>query len=130
MPVSRQVLQGKPRLASGQRDKSVTIQQRPAADASVTSGFPVESWTTLATGVFMARLELRADERFTVSQESAAAEASWHMGYRADMDPELVDVPKRRRLVYRGKVFDSVSASMIGPRRGIELMTLAGSAIA
>jgi ribosomal protein S5 len=43
------------------------------------------------------------------------------------MDPDLVDVQKERRLVVSGRIFDIRAATTIGRRRGIELVTLAGS---
>lgn len=110
-------------MEPGERDRAVTIQQM--APSSGTSRFPVETWTTLVTTVWMRKLETKIDERFKAAQLSAAADTQWEMGYRADMDPELVDVPKTRRLVYGGRVFDITSASMIGRREGIELLTIA-----
>jgi hypothetical protein len=47
------------------------------------------------------------------------------MYYRADMDPDLVDVPKARRLVFGGRVHDIAAAQHLGRREGIELSTKA-----
>jgi head-tail adaptor len=126
MPIGRSVLTGKPMIAAGQRDKYVTIEQMTE---SAPNGFPVETWTELAQE-WMSRRDLRAYERFAGGQESAFAEAQWQMAYRSDMDPELEDVPKTRRLVYRGRTHDIVTASLIGREHGIELLTLAGSNVA
>jgi hypothetical protein len=41
------------------------------------------------------------------------------------MDPDLLDVPKRRRLVYKGRTYDIVAAGQIGRNEGVELLTLA-----
>ena len=49
------------------------------------------------------------------------------MSYIASMDPELVDVPKLRRLVYQGRTYEIVHAAMIGRREGIEFLTIASS---
>lgn len=124
MPIGRSVLAGKPRDASGQRDHLVLIQQKPALPTG--GGFPVENWTTLASE-YMSRLDLRADERLAGARESAFSETQWHMAYRADMDPEMVDVPNTRQLVDRGRVYNIQTASIIGHRQGIELITLAAS---
>ena len=112
----------------GQRDRAVTIQQlTEGVDAS---GAPTETWTTLVTPVWMRKRDLRQDERFKASQLSAPVETMWEMPYRTDMDPESVDVPKTRRLLYQQRTYDIVGASQIGRREGIELMTLAGSKVA
>lgn len=125
MPIGRSVQVGKPKLAAGQRDKPVTIQQRPATDTADSSGFPDEdNWTTLVSAEWMSRTDMRADERFGGNQLSATVETQWHMGYRADMDPELVDVPKLRRLRFQGRAFDILSATLLSRSEGIELITL------
>lgn len=124
MPIGRQVLTGKPRLAAGARSRLVTIEQLTQPDAAGTSGRPVQTWTTLRTQWF-SRLDVRADERFASSQSTASVETQWHGEYTADMDPEVVDVPKTRRLRYEGRVYDILSASRLEDKRGIELMTLA-----
>jgi head-tail adaptor len=124
VPVGRSVLTGKQALAAGQRDKRVTIQQRSAADAKGASGRPVESWTTLGIE-WMSKRPMHADERFAAEQESSYGEDQWVMPYRADMDPELVNVPKLRRLSYASRVYDIVTASIVGTKLGIELVTTA-----
>ncbi len=112
-------------MEPGERDKAVLIQQRSATDAAGSSGFPVETWTTLHARVFMRKEDLKGNERFQASQLSAPFTTRWEMGYREDMDPELLDVPKLRRLVYQGRIYDIVEASQIGRREGVELMTVA-----
>ena len=109
-------------MEPGERDRKVTIQ---AVTSSVgASGRPIETVTTLAS-VWMRRLDLSMTEAWKTSQLSAAATTQWEMGYREDMDPELVDVPRTRRLLYQGRAYDITGASQIGRREGIELLTLA-----
>lgn len=108
-------------LEAGERDRYVTVQQLTESVGS--SRFPVETWSTLCT-VWMHKLDLSARERFRLNQNSAASDVQFEMPYRADMDPELVDVPKKRRLLYLGRVFDITEASTIGRKEGIELTTL------
>lgn len=127
MPIGRSVLQGTPRLAAGQRDKFVTIQQRSSNDAKGASGAPVETWTTLRQ-VWMARRDTRADERYSGAKNSAAIETFWDSPFFDDVDPETMDVPKLRRLVFGGRIYDILAASRIG-RDGIEFMTLASARI-
>lgn len=110
---------------SGQRDRSITIQQ--AADSEGTSGVPIEDWTTLVSGMPASKIDAMGRERFVSNQESARFDTTFVINYRPDMDPDLVDVPKSRRIIYSGRVFDIVSATQIGRREGIEIQTLASS---
>lgn len=109
-------------MEPGERDRRVVIQQM--TDSSATSGFPVEAPTTLAT-VWMRMLDVSGLERYTAQQLSGYSVTQWEMGYRSDMDPELVNVVKTRQLLYQGRTYDITAASMIGRREGIELITLA-----
>lgn len=113
------------RIAAGRRDTSVTIQH--LTEPTTGSGYPVETWVTHSPKVLMSRLDVRADEHFDASQNSAFVETIWQMPYLKTMDPDLVDVPKTRRLVVSGRVYDIRTATAIGRKRGIELLTLAGS---
>jgi SPP1 family predicted phage head-tail adaptor len=108
----------------GERDRAVLVQQR-GEDAADSAGEPVETWTTLASNVFMRRIDTDGRERFQASQVSAPYDTRWEMPYRADMDPDLVDVPKLRRLSYKGRYYDIVHAALINRQDGIELSTLA-----
>ena len=112
-------------MESGERDRAVTIQQ--LTESGDDSGFPKEDWTTLASPVWMRRMDARGNERFVSDMNAAKYETQWEMGYRPDMDPELIDVAKKRRIVYQGRVHQIVMASQIGRREGVELLTIAGS---
>jgi SPP1 family predicted phage head-tail adaptor len=114
-------------MEPGERDRRVTIQQLTAGKAG--SGYPKDTWTPLRT-VWMRVLELRASERFKASQNAAAVDTQFEMGYAADMDPDLLNVPKVRRLLYKGRTHDITSASMIGRREGIEFLTIAQTRVA
>lgn len=94
-------------IESGSRDKLVTIQQRPASDAGGTTGFPVDSWTDLGTE-WMSKRDVSGSERMAGAQMSAVIDSEFELPYRADMDPDLLDVPKTRRLRYAGRVYDIV----------------------
>lgn len=124
MPRGAPVLTGKPRTSAGRRDAAVTIQE--ATQGVSTSGMPVDDWADLLPVEQMSRLDVRADERYTAHQDSAFIETVWQMPYRSDMDPDLVDVPTMRRLVYSGRAYNIRSATRIG-RYAIELQTLAGA---
>lgn len=112
-------------MEPGERDWTITIQQRQASDDAVDdSGTPEETWTTLVT-MPAAKYDVSGQEKFAAQQLSASYDTRWEINYRADMDPELVKVAKYRRILHRSRVHDIVDASMIGRREGIKLMTLA-----
>lgn len=117
-----EVLAGKSRYTSGQRSCWVEIYEMPVAPEG--GDFPVEEWTALE-GAWMNRLDRRADERFAANQDTAYVETQWQMPYRANMDPEIVDVPARRRLRYRGRIYNIQAALLMERRKGIELITVA-----
>lgn len=113
-------------MEPGERDRIITIEQRPAADGVDASGTPTDGpWTTLVAEMPAARLDVQGYEKFRADQESARYDTRWEINYRADCDPDLVDVPKLRRVVEFGRIYDIESASVIGRRAGIELLTLA-----
>jgi hypothetical protein len=111
----------------GKRDRAVTIQ-RPGESIG-TSGFPKATWTTLASPVWMEKRSVGGQERFTDNQTAAKYDTRWIMGWRADMDPDTVDVPKLRRLSFGGRFHDIVAATEIGRREGIELLTLTSTKV-
>jgi SPP1 family predicted phage head-tail adaptor len=109
-------------MEAGERDRRIVIEQ--LAQSIATTGFPVETWTTLRT-MYAQKLDLSGTERFRADQLSASYDTRWEINYVADMDPNLVGVSKQRRIVHAGQTHDIVAASEIGRREGIELLTLA-----
>lgn len=109
-------------LNAGDFDREVTIQAM--TESIATDRSPVESWSDLDT-VFMALMPTRAQERFRAAQVSAPIESRWLSQYHPELDPDLVNVVKTRRLVFAGRVYDITGAQQIGRQEGIELMTLA-----
>lgn len=112
-------------LMAGNLDREVEIQQLTVAE----SGYPIETWQTLDDLVWMSRQDLRGRESFRTAQLSAAFDTRWEMHWREDMDPDIVDVPNKRRLLYRGRVYDITAAIEIGRQEGIALFTLAASGV-
>lgn len=113
-------------MEAGERNCKVTIQQ--LTEGRGTSGAPIETWTDLAS-VWMSRKAIdpiRADsgEKWLSNQVVAQPQSIWEMGYRADMDPLDVNIPKKRRLVYRGRPYNIVAGDVIGNREGIELIAI------
>jgi SPP1 family predicted phage head-tail adaptor len=112
------------RQAAGLRDRLVTIEQRPEPDTPAPSGFPIDGqWLPLVQNLPAARQDVQGYERYRAAQTSSASDVRWEINYRADMDPEVLDVPKTRRLIYQGRVYNIVAASTIGRHRGVELWT-------
>ena len=112
----------------GMRDRVIAIQQLTEG-IDATSGEATEAWTTLVACMPAHKADIRGMERFVAAQESAKFDRRWEINYRLDMDPDLVDVPKTRRIVFNDRVEDIVSASEIGRREGIELMTLVSTTV-
>lgn len=110
----------------GELVHDVTIQQ--LTDGVDGAGAPQESWSTLMTA-WMARRTETSGEAFAGDQLSAAIRTQWTMRYAADMDPDLVDVPKARRLVYQGRAYDILAADVMDRQSGIVLRTLAASRV-
>lgn len=112
------------RVSAGERDRVVTIQQ--ATQTREPGGMPKEDWTDLVK-VWASRYELGGNERFWSNQVSAPYDTKWQIPYRIDMDPEIHDVAKNRRLVVRGRIHDIVQAVVIDRYAGIELITRSGA---
>jgi head-tail adaptor len=111
---------------AGERDRLVVIQQ--LTETKGESHFPVEEWSTLAT-VFMSKVPVGGRERFVADQMSAPYDTRWEGPYRADLDPELLDATKKRRIVHQGRVHDIVSMEMIGRYEGIAVLTQSGGLV-
>ena len=110
-------------MESGERTIRALIQQRSAVDAVDAGGHPTETWSTLMYAWFR-KQDQKGEERFVAGQLSGPKVTQWEMGYAASMDPDLLDVPKLRRLVYQSRIYDITDASLIGNREGVELLTL------
>lgn len=110
-------------MESGERDRETVVEQ--LTDSVGASGFPVGTWTTLFRSYWCRRQDVSGREKFTASQLSTPYTTRWEGPFVPEMDPETVDVPKTRRLVYQGRTYDIIDASMIGLREGVELLTLA-----
>lgn len=116
-------------MTSGQRRKLVTIQQ--LSESRGLSNFPLEEWTPLRT-LYGSREDQQAPRRFREDfksdQLTALNETKWAFPYCTDIDPEVVAVPKTRRLLYKDRVYDITSATIHEETTGgrfIELMTVA-----
>jgi len=96
----------------GQRDKAVQILV--GTDGVDSTGAPNVAWVASGDKVWMSKSAAtgfdRSAERYTDEQWSARVETVWHMPYLSSMDPDLVDVPKLRRLQYGALTHDILRA--------------------
>lgn len=114
-------------MESGERNREVAVQQ--LTETVDTTGAPVESWSTLLPTYWVSRMDVSGRERFVSGQLSSPYTTRWEGPYVDVLDPDIVDVPKTRRILYRGRVYDITDASIItlGDQvfTGIEFLTLA-----
>jgi SPP1 family predicted phage head-tail adaptor len=110
-------------MDAGERDRLITVQQ--VTDGTGSSGFPTETWATLAQ-VYARRVDIGGRERFAAGIQTQPYDTRWETAYRSDLDPDEIEVGKKRRIVYKGRVYDITHAAEIGRRDGIEFFTLAG----
>jgi SPP1 family predicted phage head-tail adaptor len=107
---------------AGVRTRLVTIQQMTESIGG--SGRPVETWTSLARA-WMERIDASGDEQFGNASLATRYDTRWLMPYQRNMDPEVQNVPKSRRLQLNGRIYDIISAVPIGLHDRIELRTIA-----
>ncbi len=111
-------------LNPGELTRLVTFQQ--LTEPNEDDGFPAETWTDLVD-VMARKMDLRGTERLQAGQLSSPFDTQWQTWYRADLDPDLIDVPKLRRIKFAGRIYDIVRAMPIeisGLRQGLEFETL------
>lgn len=114
-------------LNAGALIHRVTIQR--LTDGVDTSGAPTETPARLCDA-WMARETVSGMEKFASNQLSASSVLRWTMRYQPNMDPDLIDVPKSRRLLYQHRAYDITEAQTLDRKAGIVLTTLAGSGVA
>jgi head-tail adaptor len=91
------------------------------------SGTPVVSWSALAFD-WMEKRGLNATERYMSDQIAARFYTRWVMPFRLTMDPDTLDIPKTRRLVYQGRAYDIERAQILDLlEQQIELVTVAAT---
>lgn len=105
--------------SAGKRDTLVTIQT--ATDGTDATGAPIQTWATLCTA-WMHRRRPSGTEVFTSDQVTAPERAEWELLYQSNMDPEAVDVTKKRRLSHRGWIYDIVAAHRLHRSEGMAVV--------
>lgn len=97
---------------AGARAWVVTIEG--AVDGTDAAGFPIRVWTPIVV-IPAKRSQSSAAEVYAATGEVARIVVVWETNYRADCDPDRLDVAKDRRVVYRGRIHDVISADVVGP---------------
>jgi len=96
--------------STGRRNSLVTVEEKSTPSGG---GFPVETWIPILT-TYMQRIELAGAEGFRADQLTARYDLEFEGPYAPDLDPQTVDVPATQRLTDRGRVYNIVSARVIG----------------
>ena len=110
------------RTPHGWRTHRVTLEQS-VPTVSPSTGFPIETFTPLGD-VWAYQAASSATEILAAEQLAARVGYEWRIPFRADCDPDVVDVPRLRRLVWAGRVHDIVDATRVnGQRLEIRLVT-------
>lgn len=113
-------------LNSGDMTKRITIEQLRAPDGVDPDQYPIDDWIPLVT-LYAERIDTVAgDETYEPggAQVQATTTTRFRFHYRADMDPEQIGIPKRRRVVVGTRIYNVIDARQVeGHRRGIELVT-------
>jgi SPP1 family predicted phage head-tail adaptor len=110
------------RMPAGEREWWITIEAM--TEDTDSSHAPIEVWRELVQ-MPAAKYDVNGRERLQANQVTASFDVRWEINYREDMDPELLDLAKYRRVVHRGRTYDIVAATMIDRKEGVELLTLA-----
>lgn len=110
----------------GELIRRVTFQSLTSVKG--TTGFGTEVWVDFVT-VAAAKKDLRGEERLQAAQLSSPFDTMWQTWYRKDLDPDVLDVTRVRRIIYQGRIYDITRAMPIeifNMRQGLEFETLAG----
>lgn len=110
----------------GELIRRVTFQSLTSVKG--TTGFGTEVWVNFVT-VAASKKDLRGEERLQAAQLSSPFDTMWQTWYRKDLDPDVLDVTRVRRIIYQGRIYDITRAMPIeifNMRQGLEFETLAG----
>lgn len=109
---------------TGRRKHYLIIEQLVEGQAE--SNFPTEEWIKLQNA-WAARSYVTLDEVTKADQLSASTVTEWDIPYSTFMDPDRIEVAKKRRVVYLGRTYDILSGRLSDDTggRSILLSTLA-----
>jgi head-tail adaptor len=101
--------------SAGQRDIQITIER--VVQGTGDSGFPQER-PGAAMQAWAKREYVTLTERNQAGQLTASSVIRWEIPYMADMDPDLVPVPKERWIVYQNRRYDIQAAEVLPRNHG------------
>lgn len=114
-------------VPTGKMNRRVTL--RSLADGFDEERQPIKVPSVLASGVSVYREDMdsrdRSTEDFKAGQYTARLETQFVMPYRADMDPEAVDVAATRDVLDGSRAYDILFGKQLGLRRQILLVARA-----
>lgn len=93
----------------GQRDALILIEK--LSESQGDSNFPTESWVQ-AVQVWASRDYVTLDERVQSSQLMASAVVRFEVPYSYDIDPDVFDVPNKRRVNFKNRIYNIIAAEM------------------
>lgn len=94
---------------AGRRKHYLLIEQLVEGQAG--SNFPTENWIKLQNA-WAARDYVTLDEVTKADQLSASTVTEWDIPYSTFMDPDRIEVAKKRRVVYHGRTYDILSGRL------------------
>lgn len=97
-------------------------------EAKAASGYPGGTWDPLVA-VYAKKVTASGRERFAANQTTSPTSITWEFEYLESMDPDRLNVPKLRRLVYLGRMYDITAAALVGWHRKIRVETLSGGTV-
>lgn len=110
---------------AGPFDLRVIVLAKGPGDTD-SSGFPIDTWVELVANYPARKRVLSTAETWRAGRESAATLCIYEIRYRADMDPDVLDLPASRRIVDRGKTYDVVGAEANGRHDAVVLTCQTG----
>jgi SPP1 family predicted phage head-tail adaptor len=113
----------------GELNRAIVFQELTEGRGETSQ--PTEVWTDLVE-VMARKVNQRGEERLEAGQVAASFDTMWQTYYREDIDPDLIDVTKKRRITYLGRVHDITRADVIevgGMRQGLEFETIASGRV-
>ena len=124
--MARTLTSNRPSAHAGKRDKLITIKR--LVEGLSDSNYPTERFGQ-PSQAWASREYVTLDEQFRNNQTKASAMERWEIPYSADMDPDLVDVPKKRQIVFKDRVRNIIAAEMLPRESGMAIVLTTQSAV-
>jgi head-tail adaptor len=111
---------------TGQRDLLITIER--LVEGLSDSNYPTEAFGQ-PMQFWAYREYVTLEEQFRGNQLTATAMERWDIPYSEAMDPDDVDVTKKRRIVFKGRVRNIISAEVLPHDMGRSIILTTQSAV-